>query len=301
MTDRSLHIRPTWMLGAVLCAATLAIPGCSTRSAESAQDADDAPAVAVADTSLPASGDSAMARLEASPRHGEWVMVPAGNGDSVRSWVVYPERKDKAPVVVVIHEIFGLSPWIRAVADQFAAEGFIAIAPDLLTEENIPGAPENPDPDAARAAIRNLQRDDVNRWIDAAAHYAMQLPAARQSYGVVGFCWGGSTSFAYSTHAAQLGAAVVYYGTPPDSAQMANIHAPVLGFYGERDARVSSTVPHTDSLMHALGKPYQYSIFPGAGHGFLRAQSGQEGANAAATRAAWPRTVSFFQQHLANQ
>lgn len=246
---------------------------------------------------LPAGADDAQERLAASPRHGEWAVIPAGR-DSIRAFVVYPERSTPAPVVLVIHEIFGLSHWIRAVADQLAADGFIAIAPDLLTTKDLPGAPADTPPDSARNAIRTLDPADVHRWLDATAQYGMALPAATQRYGVVGFCWGGATSFEHAIHAPGLGAAVVYYGGSPPSDALASVQAPVLGLYGGVDNRVNSTVPAADSTMRALGKTFETHTFDGAGHGFLRAQTGQEGANMTATREAWPLTVQWFRRHL---
>lgn len=249
--------------------------------------------------SLPAGAADVQARLAASPRHGEWVMVRTGPADSVRAWVVYPERSERAPVVLVVHEILGVSHWIRAVADQLAADGFIAIAPDLLTMQNVPpGADGAPDPEAARTAIRTLQPDDVHRQLQAVAQYGMQLPAALPRYGIVGFCWGGAVAFEHAVRVPTLGASVVYYGTSPETPTLAQVRAPVLGLYGENDARVNATVPPADSAMRALGKTFEHRTFPGAGHGFLRAQEGQEGANLAATRAAWPLTVEWFRRHL---
>lgn len=240
----------------------------------------------------------AAAGLAASPRHGEWVTVSTGANETVRAWLVYPERASKAPVVVVIHEIFGLSPWIRGVADQLAAEGFIAVAPDLLTMQNIPGAPENPDPTTARAAISALNTDDVHRQISAVAEYAMTLPAALPRYGIVGFCWGGAVSFEHAVRAPELGAAVVYYGTSPTPDRLATVRAPVLGLYGSDDARVNATVPGADSAMKALGKTYRTVFYEGAGHGFLRQQDARDGKNLAAAGAAWPETVSWFRTYL---
>lgn len=240
----------------------------------------------------------APAQLTSSPRHGEWVTVSTGPGDSVRAWVVYPERTTKAPVVIVVHEVFGLSPWIRSVADQLAADGFVAVAPDFLTIKDVPGSPENPDGQAARAAIQTLNMDDVHRQISAVAQYAMRLPAAAPRYGIVGFCWGGAVSFEHAVRAPSLGASVVYYGTSPQPARLASIHAPVLGLYGSDDARVNATVPGADSAMKALGKTYRPIFYEGAGHGFLRQQDGREGKNLAAARAAWPETISWFRTHL---
>lgn len=246
---------------------------------------------------LPADAGSARARLSASPRHSEWVMIPAG-ADSVRAFVVYPERKTKAPVVVVVHEIYGLSPWIRAVADQFAANGFIAVAPDLLTSKNLPNPTDSVPAEQATAAIRTLNPDDVHRQILAAANYGMNLPAAVRKYGVVGFCWGGGVSFEHAVRSASLGASVVYYGTSPASTRLASVNAPVLGLYGGNDARVNSTIPATDSTMKALKKRYETHIYEGAGHGFLRQQGGQNGANLTASQQAWPATIAWFRRYL---
>jgi carboxymethylenebutenolidase len=217
----------------------------------------------------------------------------------VRAWVVYPERRDRAPVVLVVHEIFGLTNWVRGVADQLAADGFIAIAPDLLWGKHIPNGPDgDPVRDSATAAIRTLDQTAVQRRLDASARYGMALPAALPRYGIVGFCWGGGISFAHAAHAPGLGASVVYYGVAPPTASLANVRAPVLGLYGENDARVDATIAPADSALHALGRTYEHQIFTGAGHGFLRQQDGQNGANLAAAQAAWPRTVAWFHRYL---
>ena len=247
---------------------------------------------------LPPDASGAMARLSASPRHGEWAMIRTAEGDSIRAWVVYPERSTKAPVIVVVHEIFGLSSWIRSVADQLAADGFIAIAPDLLTMKNLPDGPDSVLAPLATAAIRTLDPARVQRQLDAVAQYGMSLPAAEKKYGIVGFCWGGGISFANAVHSPSLGASVVYYGVSPRTADLASVHAPVLGLYGGSDARVDATIPPADTAMRALGRTYEHVIYPGAGHGFLRQQSGMDGANLGAARAAWPATVAWFRKYL---
>jgi carboxymethylenebutenolidase len=255
---------------------------------------------AVSDASLPAGATTVAERLSKSPRHGEYAMIKTGPSDSVRAWVVYPERSTKAPVVVVVHEIFGLSGWVRGVADQLAADGFIAIAPDLLTGKVAPQpGTDTVAASAATAAIRGLASTDVQRQIAAVAQYGMALPAADKKYGVVGFCWGGSASFASAVASpAGQGAAVVYYGAAPALPTLASVKVPVLGLYGGEDARIGATVPPTDSAMKALGKSYEHHTFPGAGHGFLRQQDGQAGANLAAARQAWPMTIAFFRANL---
>lgn len=248
-------------------------------------------------TSLPAGASTVAQRLALSPRHGEWVMIGTSAADSVRAWVVFPERSTKAPVVLVVHEIFGLSTWIRGVADQLAADGFIAIAPDLLTGK-VPLEADTTSAAAATSAIRTLKREDIHRQLEAVARYGMALPAAVPRYGIVGFCWGGGTSFTHAVESpAGLSASVVYYGTSPATAELSRVRPPVLGLYAGNDARVDATIPPADSAMKALGKFFEPHIFPGAGHGFLRAQESSE-ANLQATRQAWPLTISFFKKNL---
>jgi carboxymethylenebutenolidase len=252
---------------------------------------------------LPAGAADVRARLDASPRHGEWAMIKTGPTDSVKAWVVYPQRSTNAPVVVVIHEIFGLSTWIRGVADQLAADGFIAIAPDLLTGkvEHVQG--DTATQQAATAAIRSLQTEDVQRQLAAVGAWGMARPAAAKKYGIVGFCWGGSRSFQHAIQSPTgLGASVVYYGgmTADDIAKLGQVKVPVLGLYGGNDQRVNATIPAVDSAMKALGKSYEPHIFDGAGHGFLRAQqdTARGNANLKATEQAWPLTVGWFKKHL---
>jgi carboxymethylenebutenolidase len=286
--------------------ATLVASGCSRRPPEADTHAahESSPstvATQVANVaSIPAGATTVADRLAKSPRHGEYVMIRTGPSDSVRAWVVYPERSSKAPVVVVVHEIFGLSSWVRGVADQLAADGFVAIAPDLLTGKlaRVPGS-DTVAAQAATAAIRSLRGEDVQRQIAAVGQYGMSLPAAEKRYGVVGFCWGGSVSFESAVRSpAGQGAAVVYYGTSPATASLASVKVPVLGLYGGEDARVGATIPAADSAMRALGKRFEHHTFAGAGHGFLRQQDGQGGANLAAAQQAWPMTIAFFRSTL---
>jgi carboxymethylenebutenolidase len=246
---------------------------------------------------IPASGGTAADRLAKSPRHAEWVAIKVGATDSVMAWVVYPERRDKAPVVIAIHENTGINQWTRSVADQLAADGFIGIAPDLTTMFRTGDLKAEPDRDAGRAAIGRVTVEMGNQIIDAVAKYGMSLPAAQPKYGIIGFCWGGGRSFQHAVHSPTLGASVVFYGSPPTAQQMTSIKAPVLGLYGGNDARINTTIPAADSAMKALGKVYEYHIFEGAGHGFLRGQDGNE-ANAAASVQAWPKTIAFLREKL---
>ncbi len=249
---------------------------------------------------LPPDAERAPAALRESPRHGEWVDVPAASGAPLKTWIAYPERSERAPVVLVIHEIFGMTEWVRAVADQLAAEGFIAAAPDLLSgmgpggggTESFPG-------DSVREAIRNLAPGEVARRLDAVRAYLLSLPSARPASASIGFGGGGTASFEYAAAQPALQAAVVYYGTAPaDRAALAKIACPVLGLYGGDDARVTSTVPATRTAMAELGKSYTAAVYDKAGHGFLRQQSARDGANRKAAAEAWSETVSFLKQRL---
>lgn len=245
---------------------------------------------------VPAGAQSVASRLQASPRHSEWAMVPAG-ADSVRVFVVHPERADKAPVVVVVHENVGLTTWIRGVADEMAAAGYIAVAVDLLTGK-VPLEGDTMRADAVRSVIGTLNRDDVNRRITAAARHGMAMPSAVKRYGIVGFCWGGGASFAHAIRSpAELRAAVVYYGSSPDTSLLEHVRVPVLGLYAGDDARINARVPATQEVMDRHRKLYEVHYFAGAGHGFLRGQEGRD-ANVLASRQAWPLTLSFFRRHL---
>ncbi len=250
---------------------------------------------------LPPGEEGAKARLNASPRHGEYADVAVAGGGALRAWVSYPERRDKAPVVIVIHEIFGLSDWVRSVADQLAADGYIAIAPDLLTGKgpNGGGTESYASRDDVVAGVRGLTPDEVVTKLNAVRDYGMKLPAANGKTATVGYCWGGSTSFMYATRQPGLNVAVVYYGgSPADASTLANVKAAVLGLYGEDDARVNATVPPAQDAMKKLGKVFEVHTYAGAGHGFLRAQSGREGANLKATEQAWPTMLAFLKKHL---
>ncbi len=259
-----------------------------------------APTAPARDESLPPSEQQAKGVLEKSPRHGELVDVKVSVGAPVRTWVVYPERKDKAGVVILIHEIFGLSDWIRGVADQLAREGFIVAAPDLISGHGPAGGGTDSagSRDEVVKLIRELTPEEVTARLNAVRDYAIKLPAANGKTATIGFCWGGGKSFGYAASQPGLNAAVVYYGTSPEAVDLAKIKAPVLGLYGGDDARVDATIPPAEAEMKKLGKTYEPHLYEGAGHGFLRAQEDRQGANLKATKQAWPRTVAFLRDQL---
>ena len=248
---------------------------------------------------IPAGGTDAAARLQASPRKGQFVAIPyePGSRDSLMVWVTLPTSTAKASVVVVIHDNQGLSTWARAVGDQLAADGFIAIVPDLLSRVRGGASSVELSRDSVGKLLGSLTRPDRQLGILAAATYGMSLPTADKRYGVVGFCWGGGESFYHTIYSNKLGAAVVYYGTPPTKDSLVKVGAPILGLYGGTDARIGATVPGTDSVMKDLKKFYEPHTFDGAGHGFLRSQDNP--ANVEASKQAWPLTVAFLRKQLA--
>ena len=237
--------------------------------------------------------DWAKAKLEKSPRHQEWVKVKHGDRE-VNCFVVYPEVKDKATAVVLIHEIFGLSDWARNAADEFAEAGYIVIAPDLVTgaAPNGGGTKELGGQDAAVKAVSSLPPEQVTADLNAAADYVAKLPSCNGKVAVAGFCWGGSQTFRFATNNKNVKAAFVFYGSGPSKEEdIARIGVPVYGFYGGNDNRVNATIPASTEMMKKAGKTYEPVTYDGAGHGFMRAGEAPDAneANKAARESAWKR------------
>lgn len=235
----------------------------------------------------------AQERLDRSPRHLEWVKVPHDER-TVQCFLAYPEVNKKTTAVVVIHEIFGLTDWVRGVTDQLAEAGYLAIAPDLLSGAGPDGGgtSELGGPDKARQAIAALPQEQVTADLDAVVDYVSKLPACNGDVAVAGFCWGGTQAFRYATHNPTIDGVFVFYGSGPESVEaVARISCPVYGFYGENDARINLTIPATQEAMAQANKAYHVAIYPGAGHGFMRAGEAPDTseANRAAREAAWKR------------
>lgn len=221
--------------------------------------------------------------------HAEYVKYLSGN-DTVSAYIAFPERPQPAPAVIVIHEIFGMSDFIRQTTEQLAKDGFVAIAPDLLSRRG--GTPATPD--SARKVIATLNRDTITMDLDATGAYLNKTKAVRAGeIGVIGFCWGGGQSFRYATNSPELKAFVVCYGPSPDPADMPKIRAKGLGVYGENDARINAGLPDAAAAMKAAGKDYPYTIYPGVGHGFLRSRD-----NPAVADSAWANVIRFFRNQL---
>ena len=229
-------------------------------------------------------GPASLDRLAASPRHQETVAIKVPGVDQpMKAFIVYPERPDKAPVVLCIMEIYGMTDWVKAATDQLAADGFIALAPDFTSLK------------PAGTAVSAIPAAEIMADLNAARDYGLKLPAANGKSATVGFCWGGGMSFSYAAAQPDLNAAVVFYGTPPADGELPRIKAPIAGFYGGSDARVTATVAPTTEKMKTAGKSYDPHVYDGAGHGFMRAQT--PGPNAKAAQEAWPLVVKFLKDN----
>lgn len=273
---------------------------CGKSSSEGGSEGATSGREAASGSTLPPSETTAKAALETSPRHGELIDVPFSGGAPLRTWIVYPERKEKAGVVIVIHEIFGLSDWIRGVADRLAADGFIAVAPDLLSGlgPGGGGTESAASRDDVVKLVRGLSPEQTRARLNAVRDWARALPAANGKFATIGYCWGGARSFEYAASSPPPAAAVVFYGTSPDSVTLLAVEAPVLGNYGGDDARVNATIEPARAALAKRGRTYEPHVYEGAGHGFLRQQEDREGANLRASQQAWPRTIAFLRRYL---
>ena len=244
--------------------------------------------------------DFALNQLNNSPRHHEWVQLEV-NGKTLHSFVAYPEKSTNTQALIVIHENRGLTDWVRSFADQLAEAGYLAIAPDLLSDYNdsIEKTSDFENSDKAREAIYQLDPQEVTQRLDAVYEYVRQLPASNGKISVIGFCWGGSQAFRYATHNPDLQAAFVFYGTAPeDPAVYQNIDSPVYGFYGGNDQRVNSTIEKTSDYMKQAGKPFKYKIYPDARQAYMRSGDDPEGSieNKTARKESWKRLKSILKK-----
>jgi carboxymethylenebutenolidase len=226
--------------------------------------------------------------------HGEWVSYPNADGQTVRAYVAYPERQGKAPAIIVIHEIFGMTDWEPTVADDYASKGYVAIVPDLLSSRF---GSTGDVADSARRLVSELSRESVVRDLDATYAYVNAQPATEpDNTGVIGFCWGGGSVWTYASHNPKLKAAVVCYGPLADTTMLRTVTAPVLGVYGENDGRVTNSLPTIARMMQAMGKSFVADSYPGTGHGFLK--PGRKGSDTPAAERARTVIAEFFAKQL---
>jgi carboxymethylenebutenolidase len=196
--------------------------------------------------------------------------------------------------VVAIQEWWGLVGHIKEVADRFAAEGFVTLAPDLY-HGNLAS-----EPDEARKLAMALDRQRAIEEISAAAKFLTEREdVASKQAGVVGWCMGGGLSLSTAAHNGVIGAAVCFYGRPLEADDTAKLKVPVLGLFGEEDHGIPvSLVQDFEKELDAQGVPHDIHVYAGAQHAFFNEERPQA-YNAAAAEDAWKRTLAWFRQHLA--
>ena len=258
---------------------------------------------------LPANFLMAAKTVAQSPRKASWIDIPMSTGTKLHTWIVYPQNVTRAPVVLVFQPGPGMdmgeppvkgggANWLRAIADQLASEGFIAVLPDLTSGLGPNGGNfdsfEFPD-DSARA-INRISHAEVLTRIRVARDYAMKLPMANGKLGATGFCMGGGLAWEAAAEIEGVNASVVFYGTPPTEPVMARVKAPVAAFFGANDLGLAPRVAPATADMKRLGKSFTVEVYPEATHVFLYRQD--LGKNMAATADAWPKAMAFFKQYL---
>ena len=245
-----------------------------------------------------ADADSIKDELEESPRHGEWVKIASADDREVNAFIVFPEVKEPATSIIVIHEIFGLTDWIRLVADRLAADGFVAICPDLLSGMGPDGGGTESfeSGDDVRRTIRKLTPERVKADLDAVRKYLLDLPSTNDKVAVSGFCWGGGKTFSYAVQSDEIAGAFVFYGSAPSVEDVPKISAPVYGFYGENDNRINATIEATKAAADAAEVKYEPVIYEDVGHGFLRRGMMDDASDTqkAAVKSAWERWVKIL-------
>ena len=222
--------------------------------------------------------------------HAEYVKYASG-ADSITAYVAYPQRADPAPGIIVIHEIFGMSDFVRSTTEDLAKAGYVALAPDLLSRRG--GTPASPD--SARRLVASLNPDTITQDLNAAFAYLRGLKAVQpEAIGVIGFCWGGGESFRYATNNPSLRAFVVCYGPAPDLADVHRIRAPGLGVYADRDSRINPDLYNLATALHDANVYYRFKQYFKTTHGFLRTRENKKSADQA-----WSDIKAFLRATLA--
>ena len=232
------------------------------------------------------------------PVHREWVDMERDNGSVLKALVAYPESREVAKAVIIIHENLGLNEWIVTFSGKLAAQGFMTIAPDLISNsiEGIEKTTDFENADKAREAIMALDQLQITKDLNLIYNYVKNDPLVNGNISVVGFGWGGSQGFIFAAQNQDLESVMVYYGTAPkDLTILKNIKGPVYGFYGAADTRVNGTIPDTERTMKEYGNLYSFDIYEGAGHAFM-SRGAQEayGPNTMAYEKSWKKLIALL-------
>lgn len=225
---------------------------------------------------------------------------------------VYISGEERSPRigVIVIHEVWGVSKHIRNIADRLAEEGYLALAPDLLSQT---GITEKVDQSIMAEVANPATRDEAQKRLREA-----MIPTTTPEFGketierlkvcydylkdkyhvekisVIGFCFGGTYSYALAASGVELSAAVPFYGhAPQDEAELAKIDCPIYAFYGEKDSRLMEALPQLEANMKKLGKDFTYKIYPNTGHAFMN-DTNPSTYNEESAKDAWKEAVQFL-------
>jgi len=218
---------------------------------------------------------------------------PGAKGE-MRGYLAYPAAGGPFGAVIVVHENRGLNAHTKDVARRVALEGFVALAPDFLSD--LGGTPA--DEEAARPMFQQLPAADVAANGVATIAWLKTHAKSNGKVGAMGFCWGGGTVNNIATVAPDLLAAVPYYGGQPDAAAVPNIKAKVMAHYGGLDERINAGIPAFEAALKAAGTDYQIFIYEGANHAFNNDTSAARYSKEASDLA-WSRTMGLFREVLA--
>jgi carboxymethylenebutenolidase len=215
------------------------------------------------------------------------------NEHTTPGYFVQPDDDEKHPALVTIQEWWGLVPHIKDVAERFAREGFIALAPDLYHGKS------SVEPDEARKLAMELDRDRAVKEISDAIKHVKGLEAVHpKKIGVVGWCMGGSLTISTAAYSSDLGAAVAFYGFPRDLSIVKNIEAPILGLFAEHDHGISVDMVHfLDEELTQNGVTHEFHIYPGTEHAFFN-DTRPHIYNPEAAQDAWEKTLKWFRKYL---
>lgn len=222
----------------------------------------------------------------------DYITYPGASGE-IRAFHARPETSERFPAVIVIHENRGLNPHIEDVTRKVASAGFWAIAPDALSP--IGGTPE--DSDLARTKIGELDFPATIQDFVAAVNFAANHPETTGKVGCVGFCWGGRMSNLLAVNCLNLNAAVAYYGSQADAADVPKIKAAVMLHYAGLDERINAGIPAYEEALKAADVNYSIHIYENVNHAFNNDTSPTR-YNKEAADLAWRRTIAFFNTHL---
>lgn len=231
---------------------------------------------------------------EADARIAAQRVTFAGSSGDVKAYAARPAGNDRRPGVIVIHENRGLQPHLEDVARRLALAGYVALAPDLLSQ--VGGTPAGNE-DEARNKFAGMKPEIAVADLVKALAYVRSRPDATGKVGTVGFCWGGGMAARLAAAAPDINAAAVFYGPVPPAEEVAKIRAPMLLNYAGLDQGINARLPELEAGLKAADAPYALHVYEGVNHAFHN-DTGAARYNEAAAKLAWQRTVEFFDRHL---